>query len=321
MEPGRSTTALRNNGMLPTPAKTPTQKPTVVTPGIKSIARNLFPIRGETAEDAMPSPKKKGRKQHNGYTLGSFGAEDEDTEIAIYTDSHDRIPEADLSADNPFYGQSGAAAQPEPTKRSSKRRKIAIPGEGEQTIEEAERREDGLIYVFRGKKTFRKFNDTEEDEGSVVDDIAAIDAALEEDIPSRLRRPLTRSSVKPRLLFPTPEQLRARETRSHATEDEEEAVTDIEEPNHLSTPKGQMDDAIATPKAPKFAPASPPTTTRVTRSKQTDITGSPAQAERDGSLSPFRHSFSLGRDAPSRSRKRGGESLKRGGSGKKIRGE
>ena len=148
MELGRSTTTVNNNGMLPTPAKTPTQKPTVVAPGIRSIARNLFPIRGETAEDAMPSPKKKGHKQHSGCTLGSFGAEDGDIQIAIYTDSHDRVPEVDLSADNPFYGQSGAAAQPEPSKRSSKRRKIVIPGEGEQTIEEAERREDGLIYVL-----------------------------------------------------------------------------------------------------------------------------------------------------------------------------
>jgi hypothetical protein len=149
MEPDRPTAAVRHNGMLPTPAKTPTQKPAVVAPGIRSIARNLFPIRGETAEDAMPSPKKKGRKQHSGYTLGSFGVdEEEDSQIAIYTDSHDRIPEVDLSADNPFYGQSSATAQPEPTKRSSKRRKITIPGDGEQTIDEAERREDGLIYVL-----------------------------------------------------------------------------------------------------------------------------------------------------------------------------
>ena len=174
----------------------------------------------------------------------------------------------------------------------------------------------------RGKKTFRKFNDTEEVVSGVVDDDAEIDAALEADLPSRLRRPLTRSSVKPRLLFPTPEQLRARETRSQATEDEEEAATDIEEPNHLSTPKGQMDDVVATPMAPKFAPASPPTTTRVTRSRQMDITGSPTQVERDRSLSPFHQSFSLGRDGPpTRGRKRGGEFLKRGDRGKKIRGE
>lgn len=140
-----STSTVRNNGMLPTPAKTPMQKDaSVVIPGINSVARNLFPIRGETAEEAMPTPKKKGRKKNSGFTVGD---DDEDSAITIYTDSHDRIPEADLSADNPFYGQSGVVL-PEPTKRSSKRRKITIPGEGEQTIEEAERRTDGMIYVL-----------------------------------------------------------------------------------------------------------------------------------------------------------------------------
>lgn len=147
MDPRQSTATVNTNGMLPTPAKTPTQKSTAVAPGIKSIARNLFPIRGETAEEAMPSPKKKGRKKYSNLNMGSFENEDEDTPIAIYTDTQDRVPEVDLSTDNPFYGQSGTA-KPEPTKRSSKRRKIAIPGEGEQTIEEAERRTDGLIYVL-----------------------------------------------------------------------------------------------------------------------------------------------------------------------------
>jgi hypothetical protein len=139
---------VRNNGMLPTPAKTPMQKDgSGAIPGINSVARNLFPIRGETADEAMPSPKKKGRKKYAGFTLGANEDDAEGSAIAIYTDSHDRVPEVDLSADNPFYGQYGSVP-PEPTKRSSKRRKIAIPGEGEQTIEEAERREDGLIYVL-----------------------------------------------------------------------------------------------------------------------------------------------------------------------------
>jgi hypothetical protein len=135
--------------MLPTPTKTPKKMPddSEVPAVITSIARNLFPIRGEMAEEAMPSPKKKGRKKYTGFTLDSFEAEDEDTPISIYTDTNDRIPEADMSSDNPFYGMS-STAQREPAKRLSKRRKITIPGEGEQTIEEAERREDGLIYVL-----------------------------------------------------------------------------------------------------------------------------------------------------------------------------
>jgi hypothetical protein len=142
----RSTAAVRNNGMLPTPAKTPKKRPSENAPAITAIARNLFPIRSGSDEEVMPSPKKKGSKKYTGFTLDSFEAE-EDAPIQIYTDSHDRVPEVDLSPDNPFYGE-GSAVAPEPTKRASKRRKITVPGEGEQTIEELEKREDGLVYVL-----------------------------------------------------------------------------------------------------------------------------------------------------------------------------
>lgn len=150
---------------------------------------------------------------------------------------------------------------------------------------------------------------------------AEIDAALEEDLPSRLRGPLTRSSIKPRLLFPTPEQIKAKEMRSQATEDEEEAVTDIDEANSLSTPKDQMSDTVATPKAPKFAPASPPITARATRSKQMGMGNSPNDVQHDGSEGSF-YNWSPGEETPpTSSKKRGGESLKRRGRGKKVRGE
>jgi hypothetical protein len=142
----RSKALSRGNGMLPTPDKTPNTRPSAPAPAISSIARNLFPVRAETVDEVMPSPKKKARKRYTGFTLDSFEAE-EGAAIQIYTDSHDRVPEADLSADNPFYGGSNIAV-PEPSKRGSKRRKIAIPGEGEQTIEEAEKREDGMVYVL-----------------------------------------------------------------------------------------------------------------------------------------------------------------------------
>jgi hypothetical protein len=112
-----------------------------------------------------------------------------------------------------------------------------------------------------------------------------IDAQLEESLPSRLRGPLTRSSIKPRLLFPTAQQVKAREMRSQATEDEEEAVTDIE------------------------------------RSKQMDMTSSPPESGRDGSVSPFL-GWTVAKDKVSPgNKKRGGESLRRGGRGKKARGE
>lgn len=142
----RSATTQRTNGMLPTPAKTPKKRPTETASGITSIARNLFPVRPESVDEVMPSPKK-GRKKYSGFTLDSFSAEDEGTSsIEIYTDSHERIPEVDMHPDNPFYG--AAHPPPEPTKRASKRRKINVPGEGEQTLEEANKRDDGLVYVL-----------------------------------------------------------------------------------------------------------------------------------------------------------------------------
>ncbi len=97
----------------------------------------------------MPSPKKnRGRKRYTGYTLDSFEAQEEDTPIPIYTDSHDRVPEVDMSQDNPFYGDS-QTTEPEPSKtRASKRRKITVPGEGEQSIEDLEQREDGMLYTL-----------------------------------------------------------------------------------------------------------------------------------------------------------------------------
>ena len=143
----RRSTLIRNTGMLPTPDKTPKKCPSDAAPAITAVARTLFLSRSEDVDEAMPSPKKKGRKKYTGFTLNSFRVEEDDTGIQIYTDSHDRIPEVDSSTDNPFYGRA-TPAQSEPAKRASKRRKIRIPGEGELSLEEAEQREDGMVYVL-----------------------------------------------------------------------------------------------------------------------------------------------------------------------------
>jgi hypothetical protein len=144
----RSMAAVRGLGMLPTPDKTPKKAPSEVAPQIKSVARSLFTSKSEVSEPLMPS---RASKKKSGYSLDSFEshirAEQEDAPIAIFTDSQDRVPEVDNSASNPFYGE-GAGGEAQPLKRSSKRRKITIPGEGEVSLEEAEQREDGLIYVL-----------------------------------------------------------------------------------------------------------------------------------------------------------------------------
>lgn len=104
------------------------------------------------------------------------------------------------------------------------------------------------------------------------------------------RRPLTRSSIKPRLLFP----VKPREGADAADEDEE-AVTDIEDQagavakgENPHTPMDLVEESPGTPVAPKFAPASPPTTSRTTRhgSKAVDES-TPIKPNRGGKRSPF----------------------------------
>lgn len=128
----------------------------------------------------------------------------------------------------------------------------------------------------RGKKMFMKFSD--------------IDAAQEEelaeagaDLEAHLGRPLTRSSIKPRLLFPT--------KKPEILIEDEEAVTDVEDlqmSEHEEvpqTPTRVRQEVAKTPDAPKFAPVSPPDTKRTTRStnKLADMT----PLKRTSRKSPF----------------------------------
>jgi hypothetical protein len=112
----------------------------------------------------------------------------------------------------------------------------------------------------------------EEDEAEAVAAGSSLNAELDATVPARLRGPLTRSSLKPRLLFPTPEQMAVREKKSQVIDDEE-VMTDLEDPfnNVVSTPAKHMNDFAVTPPAPKFALVSPPTTARAARSNKMDI--------------------------------------------------
>jgi len=104
----------------------------------------------------------------------------------------------------------------------------------------------------RGKKVFRKF--PKEDDADEEDD-----SELETDN----CRPLTRSMIKPRLLFPTPKQ---RQEREAADIDDEEATTDIEE-LHDDIMTDPEEEQVTTPvKQIVFSPATPPTTIHATRS-------------------------------------------------------
>ncbi|CAG8983672.1 hypothetical protein HYALB_00004104 [Hymenoscyphus albidus] len=331
----------RNNGMLPTPAKTPSRRPDAKNPAFSGISRSLFTSRTDVLDDVMPSPRKKnGRRGNAGFTLDSF--DDAEGSILIYTDSTDRVPEADHSLDNPFYGE-GAASPAQPVRRTSKRRKVIIPGEGEQDIDDVKDREDGMAYIFRGKKFWRSH---EKNDAMVNESDDEDGPDLVGDLDIEHLGPMTRSSIKPRLLYPTDKQIEARKQRIQVVE-EEEADTDIEEPAKTitrspkkslrfsmnETPAGQLVEEVSTPKAPRFAASAltPPTTARTTRSKKMDVsrdmrsTPEPdASSEEDGPKTPVRATRStrstpspfkawqqLETDETKATKKRGGDSMAR----------
>jgi hypothetical protein len=99
--------------------------------------------------------------------------------------------------------------------------------------------------------------------GEAVTDV--LGAELDATVPHHLRGPQTRSSVKPRLLFPNAEQLAAREKKPEMTDDEE-AMTERESSHEVFTPPGELHEEAITPVALKFTPATPPSTTHRTRS-------------------------------------------------------
>ena len=100
---------------------------------------------------------------------------------------------------------------------------------------------------------FRKFANKGSDEEEIDED-----SLVESD--SADKRPLTRSSIKPRLLFPGHEKAKD----GPISLEDEEADTDIEDhimsqlaDEKFETPAEAVDDMPGTPNAPKFAPASP----------------------------------------------------------------
>ncbi|KAJ4382392.1 hypothetical protein N0V86_002727 [Didymella sp. IMI 355093] len=246
-------------GMLPTPAKTP-RKRVLHSESIKSTARVLFPSRPATIEEVTPRKARKFTK--NVYSLNSFEEAGESSKIEIYTDSKERIPTADEDDDeeNPFVIKKGKGKSKAKAKAKAKPAPQQKKDAKAEEMEEAVNREEGMIFLFRGKKVFRKFHDdnpsdapTEGDDEASGDELQLLRAAGPE-----ARRPLTRSSIKPKLLFQ--DEIRQRRLENgEVTEDEEEAVTDIETP--VATPsrgKGKMIMSIAD----SLQEATPPPTVR-----------------------------------------------------------
>lgn len=248
--------------MLPTPAKTPRKKDLRKVAELQSAARILFPERLEKVEDAMPNKKDRRRRKLVGFSLDSSGEDDDSaSRVRIFTDSKDKIPELDTSEDNPFIDRPQICRPPESRKNSGSRGRKPSVSTNPQ-IENAFNREEGMVYVFRGKKIFRRFT-PDPDHPNLSSEETEIEGPASPPL-----RASTRASVKPRLLFPTEKQLREREIIA------EEALTDIED---QSVDKKEK---IVTPVKQSFAPATPPTTGHVTRSAS-------KKAAINGDSSPF----------------------------------
>ena len=182
-----------------------------------------------------------------------------------------------------------------------------------------------LLSFSRGKKMYRKFPQDSESEREDTPTAEDRNPSANEDPAIHNLRPLTRSSIKPRLLFPTAKQHAERTAAAIA---EEEAPTDIEDHAMI-----QPEESL-TPVKKIFAPATPPTTGHVTRSatrKARDETVSPADLENERmdlllekqkKPSPFDGWARTKAGASGgKGRKRGGDLMERsdGDGGKRIR--
>lgn len=252
--------------MLPTPSKTPRKRQAAA---LNSSAR-ILNFQAADPNDLMPTPRKV-RKHGRLHSLNGFDIasdHEEESGISIFTDANARVPEVDETVDNPFVGPKKTASK---TGAKGKRRMKAADGIEDTQMEEASRNDEGIVYVLyvhptrltrtmtnfthsRGKKIFRRFEATTPSESSEISE----QRSIKRKAGASAARPFTRSTVKPRLLFPSEEQLRERDARA-----EEEAVTDIEMHLDDAAPK---DEELVTPVQERFRPSTPPPTNRTTRS-------------------------------------------------------
>ena len=247
-------------GMLPTPAKTPRKRR---VDDVSSTARVLFPTnRPSTIDEAMPTPRKS-RKTKDLYTLESFAKHmDETTEkIPIYTDSKERIPTPGAQTEeNPFLTTKGKGK----AKRAPQKAKKTLDMKSAK-MEEAVDRDEGMVYIFRGRKVFRKFHDDAPSGASDAeqDELSADDRWIRRQIGHEARRPLTRSSIKPKLLFQAEIKERNRANGIEDDDDDEEATTDIEPT--VATPSRNKGKSVV--QAPSLATTPPPTVRKFKKGK------------------------------------------------------
>ncbi|KAK5718608.1 hypothetical protein LTR15_008341 [Elasticomyces elasticus] len=243
--------------MLPTPSKTPVRRKAAA---LNSTSRVLS-FQPEHPNDVMPKPqriKKHGRfNSMNGFDLYDEDQAPRGEMIEVFTDANARVPELDESDDNPFVGSRTSSR---PQRRSARK----APTAEDEAISDAVRGDEGLVYSFRGKKILRRYSDPETERSSTPDtELGASPGqqrTLKRQAGAAANRPLTRSSLKPKLLWPSEEQ------DQHADDVDEEATTDIEMGNTAAPAKAAIVAQTPIKARGRKQPISPPTTTRATRS-------------------------------------------------------
>lgn len=105
----------------------------------------------------MPSPRK--HKQihngpHNSFSISALAEDGDDestsrTKIEIYTDSKERIPTMGPDTEeNPFLSKSAAGKKKVIEVSQTTRRRVMQKSEKDLKMEEAARKEEGMIYVL-----------------------------------------------------------------------------------------------------------------------------------------------------------------------------
>ena len=136
--------------MLPTPVKTPKKK---TISAANPAARALFQDQPIESELVAPSPRRgRKNKRYNGFSIESFTAQEDGAAdpIQIFTDNRDKIPEMDTSESNPFVDLPDSRNAPRARRLAggTKRRKISGEKRIDPQVEEAIRKDEGMVYVL-----------------------------------------------------------------------------------------------------------------------------------------------------------------------------
>jgi hypothetical protein len=127
--------------MLPTPNKSPHKR----DPNAMNTTARILNFKPAPIQSTMPTPRKKTKSR---LTLDDEDAVHED--VQIFTDIQDRVPTVDQTEDNPFIGARKT--------RARTRAQTAPSSSTDVDMDDARADDDkGILYVFRGKKIFRRF--------------------------------------------------------------------------------------------------------------------------------------------------------------------